>query len=493
MLIPSVDPPGARGTTRIAIAGATGFVGRHLGPLLRGGHHVVGLTRLPEEAPDRIVDEWRHCDVLSLRDTEQALEGIDCAYYLVHSMMPSARLHRGRFWDLDLIAADNFARAAAIAGVQQVIYLGGIVPGRAALSRHLASRREVENVLRSGRVPVTTLRAGLVIGAGGASFLALTRTIERLPVLVCPPWADTLTHPIALRDAVELLRFCLGRRETFGQTYDIGGPQLMSYRAMMAEIARQLGKRRPHLTCPVAHTRFLQLCVSIVTGAPRELVQPLIESLRYPIVARERSLNALAGLSGTPFRVAVQDAIAEFRAGHERRATVPIAFQAPRSRSAQGSVRWVERFPLPPGKTAEWFAREYLSWLPRGLTPFLVVDTQNDQVFNIAIRGLRRRPLLVLERAIERSSPDRWLFFIRGGLLAEATPRGRLEFREVLGGRYVLAAIMDYRPRLPWPVYLQTQTRLHRWVMRSFRAYVAGQADRAGASADRDLRAGRLG
>jgi hypothetical protein len=132
---------------------------------------------------------------------------------------------------------------------------------------------------------------------------------------------------------------------------------------------------------------------------------------------------------------------------------------------------------LPSGKTAEWFAREYLSWLPRGLKPFLVVNVEHDRRFSVALRWLRRRPLLVLERSLERSSPDRWLFFIRGGLLAAPTPRGRLEFREVLERRYVLVAIMDYRPRLPWPVYLHTQTRLHRWVMRSFRAYLSASAD----------------
>lgn len=482
MLTSTIDAAQAPRPTVVAIAGATGFVGRHLGPALRAAHHVVGLTRLPDASHSAIVGEWRQCDVLSLRDTERALAGVDFAYYLVHSMMPSSRLHRGRFWDLDLIAADNFARAAATAGVQQVIYLGGIVPRRATLSRHLASRREVEHVLRSGGVPVTTLRAGLVIGAAGSSFVTLARAIERLPVLFCPPWADTLTHPIALRDVVALLRFCLGRPNTFGQTYDIGGPELMSYRTMMAEIARQLGKSRRHVRCPVAHTRFLQMCVSTVTGAPRELVQPLIESLRYPIVAQERTLNAAAGVPGIPFRAAIADAVVELRAKQDDDGQVPIAFQRPRARSPQSSVRWVERFPLPPGKTAEWFAREYLSWLPRGLKPFLVVDVENDRVFSVALRWLRRHPLLVLERSLERSSPDRWLFFIRGGSLAAPTPRGRLEFREVLERRYVLVAIMDYRPRLPWPVYLQTQTRLHRWVMRSFRAYLHAAAEGIGAA-----------
>jgi len=198
----------------VVIAGATGFVGRHLGRRLRERAHVIGLSRVtPRQAGDA-ADAWRACDLLGLRNTERALEGAEYAYYLVHSMMPSARLTQGSFWDFDLIVADNFARAAQRAGVKQIIYLGGIVPGREVLSHHLTSRFEVERALQAYGVPVTTLRAGLVVGAEGSSFLAMARTLERLPVVFCPPWADTLSHPVALEDAVTLLAFCLGDRRT---------------------------------------------------------------------------------------------------------------------------------------------------------------------------------------------------------------------------------------------------------------------------------------
>jgi len=467
----------------VAIAGATGFVGRHLGRRLRERAHVVGLSRVQPRDPGDAVDEWRACDLLGLRNTERAMEGAEYAYYLVHSMMPSARLTQGDFWDFDLIVADNFARAARRAGVKQIVYLGGIVPGREILSHHLTSRFEVEQALRAYGVPVTTLRAGLVVGAEGSSFLAMARTLERLPAVFCPPWADTLSHPVALRDAVELLAFCLGDRRTFGETFDIGGPEVMSYRTMMTEIATALGMARPAVRLPVGHTRTLQFFVSLVSGAPRELIEPLIESLRYPIVARERSLNAMAGLPGTSFTEAVREAVAELRRapGGERRQ--PIAFQRSRTSSGASTVRSVQRFVLPAGRTAEWVAREYLAWLPRGLAALVRVEARDDRVFTVSLRFLPRRPLLVLQRVEHKSWPDRWLFSITGGLLAQPGRHQRIEFREVLGKRHVLVALQDFKPRLPWLLYLLTQARLHLWVMRSFARHLARADREAGPSA----------
>lgn len=454
---------------RVVIAGATGFVGRNLGRALRPGYEVVGLTRVPPATPGDTVDSWRGCDLLSLAAAEAALEGADYAVYLVHSMMPSARLTQGDFWDFDLIVADNFARAAKRAGVRQILYLGGIVPGRDVLSHHLSSRHEVEAALRGYGVLVTTLRAGLVIGAEGSSFLSMARAVERLPILFCPPWSRTLTHPVALEDAVALLRFCLGNPDTYGRTYDIGGPELMSYETMMSTIARAMGVKRPIVRVPVSRTRIVQFFVTRVTGAPRALIAPLVDSLKYPIVARERTLNAMAGLPGTRFGDAVARALAQLRAGRAQGAQLPIAFHAARTASGNRAVRSVQRFPLPQGCSAACVAREYLSWLPNGLRALVAVDVEDDEVFRIRLRGMRRRPLLVLRRVRERSAwPDRWVFRIEGGLLAGSAPGQRLEFREALEGRFVIAALLDFRPRLPWFVYLATQAPLHLLVMRSF-------------------------
>ncbi len=469
-------PPGYR----VAIAGAAGFVGRSLAAALRADHHVVGLTRVPHQAPPDTVDEWRACDLLALHHADEALRGVDVAYYLVHSMMPSARLTQGGFWDFDLIVADNFARAAERAGVQQIIYLGGIVPSRDVLSRHLRSRHEVEQVLRDRAVPVTVLRAGLVIGGGGSSFLAMARVVERLPFLVCPPWSRTLSHPIALADVVTLLRFCLANPRTSGETFDIGGPELMSYETMMRVIAKALGVRRRRVRIGVGNTAVLQRCVSLITGAPRELIEPLIESLKYPIVARERRLNRIAGLHGTPFTVAVREAIRTLKDSDADEPRRPIAFQRARAGSGTSSVRSVQRFVRPHGWTAEMVARRYLLWLPGALRWLVRVDVERDEVFRISLR-FPRRPLLVLRRSVERSWSDRWLFHITGGLLAGAGPAQRLEFREALARRHIIAAVHDYRPRLPWYVYRLTQARLHLWVMRTFATYLRSIAGAHGA------------
>ena len=161
----------------IVIAGATGFVGRALAPALAPTARVIGLSR-GARTPDSVYAEWRACDLFSLLDAEHALEGADVAFYLVHSMMPSAHLTQGHFRDLDLVCADNFARAAKSRGVRQIIYLGGLVPEGGALSPHLESRLEVERALGAYGVPVTSLRAGLVIGAGGSSFAMLQRAVS---------------------------------------------------------------------------------------------------------------------------------------------------------------------------------------------------------------------------------------------------------------------------------------------------------------------------
>jgi uncharacterized protein YbjT (DUF2867 family) len=471
---------------RVVIAGASGFIGTALARALHPDHHVIGLTRVPAQPAHSGVDEWRPCDLLSLTDAKAALSGVDHAYYLVHSMLPSARLTQGTFGDFDLIAADNFARASERAGVRQIIYLGGILPGRESISAHLRSRHEVERALRDRSVPVTAVRAGLVIGAGGASFLAMLRVVERLPFLLCPPWSRTLSHPIALADVAALLRFCLEEPETHGGTYDIGGPELMSYETMMRVIAQALGLKRRRLPLPISNTRLLQLGISLVSGAPGALIQPLIESLKYPIVARERRLNAIAGLRGTPFIDAVREAIRAIRRSGPRGHAVPIAYQRSRAEWADSSVRSVQRFSVAAGWTAESVARHYLGWLPRGLGLLVRIDVEADEVSRMSLRLLRSRPLLVLRRSVEGRSPDRVVFAIVGGLLARPGSRQQLEFRSILERTHVLIALHDYRPRLPWYLYLLTQARLHVRVMKTFSRYLRLAGPAASRSGTRD-------
>lgn len=463
----------------VVIAGGSGFVGRALGQALHeaGGVRVIGLSRRAQPPGDGF-DAWRAADLFSLIDAERALEEASVAVYLVHSMMPSAALSQGRFEDLDLSCADNFARAAKKTGVSRIIYLGGLVPpGPLALSAHLASRLEVERALGGYGVPVTTLRAGLVVGAGGSSFDMLLKLVQRLPAMICPAWTATRTQPIALADVVALLRYVVLTPTTSGRIYDVGGPDVMTYREMMKTTSEVLGLTRRFVTVPFFTPQLSTLWVTLVTGASRELVAPLVESLRHEMVAKDRTLQEEAGVPGTPFRAALADAI-----GSAAHPAPPLARRPPTEQgSAARRVRSVQRLPLPPGRSATWVSEEYFRWLARAFSPWLRVDlSESSDRARIQLPGLG---VLLLELTLSRarSTVDRPLLYITGGVLSRDDGRGRLELREVRGAGVLLAAVHDFIPRLPWFVYRRTQAVAHLAVMWRFGAYLARLAPAAGA------------
>lgn len=459
----------------LVVAGASGFVGRALGAALarEGRFRLVGLSR-SRRAPSEGYDEWRAVDLFSMLETERALEGASVAVYLVHSMMPNDALTQARFADLDLLCADNFARAAAKAGVKQIVYLGGLVPPDGELSEHLQSRLEVERALAAHGVPVTTLRAGLIVGPGGSSFEILTNLVERLPVMVCPAWTATRTQPIALDDAVALLSFAIGRESCASRTYDIGGPDVLTYREMMERTAEALGKRRWLLTVPLFSPSLSTLWVTLFSGASRALVAPLVQSLRHEMVARDRELADAAGVVGIPFRDVLAQSITEMRSAGPKK-QVDATPKATKARMTRGPrrARSIQRLPLPDGRSARWVAVEYFRWLEGAMRPFLRVDLSEDGSHaRIAIAGTRVS-LLELRLAAERSTDDRPLLYIVGGLLSNDDGRGRLELREVRGTQTVLAALHDYIPRLPFFLYRRTQAIAHLWVMWRFARHLA--------------------
>ena len=191
----------------VAIAGASGYIGHHLLDCLKGKATVIGLSRSGGRREDTEDVKWRSCDLFSMKDAEKGLEGADIAVYLVHSMMKSAKLTQGTFEDMDVILADNFAQAAKKQGIQQIVYMSGIIPedDKEELSQHLRSRLEVERVLRAYDVPLTALRAGLIVGPKGSSFPILSKLVKRLPIMILPRWTKTRTQPVALRDVLSAL------------------------------------------------------------------------------------------------------------------------------------------------------------------------------------------------------------------------------------------------------------------------------------------------
>ncbi len=445
---------------RILVAGASGFVGQALIEALRSlpGVEVIAFSRNPR--PDYPPVRGHAGDLFSFRDIYEAMEGCDQAVYLVHSMLPSADLVQGNFADMDLILVDNFARAARSRGVKHVMYLGGLVPEQGALSPHLQSRLEVERCLIKALPTVTVLRAGMILGAGGSSFTILRRLVERLPVMACPGWTQTLTQPVDLRDLVQVFLRCLTDTTLQGHIWDVGGARPLTYLEMLRLTAEALGKRPYFIPVGAFSPALSRLWIRLITGAPVELVNPLVESLLHPMVVAPRRRFPLTELLATPFEESLR-----YWSGKVQSAV--HAFNRPALRERPRDVRSVQRLVLPRDKDAAWVAREYFRWLPHFFSLIIRVRVEPLRCVFYFLRP--QWVLLILSVSHERSTSDRQLLYITGGWLASPNQgRGRLEFREALDRRYVLSAIHEFRPALPWFVYKWSQAVVHLVVMNAF-------------------------
>ncbi len=446
----------------VAIAGATGFIGRWFIDTYKHKYHIVALSRRDMRPEDDSV-EWRRVELYSLSSTAEALRGVDYALYLVHSMNPSTRLNQGSFEDTDLLLADNFARGARDNQVKQIIFLGGILPKDSKdWSRHLRSRYEVEQTLSSKGVPLTALRAGIIVGPGGSSFSIIEKLVRRLPVMICPQWTLSENQPIGLRDTLHMIDFCLGREAYYDRAYEIGGSQITTYIRMMQTVADLLGKKRLIFSVPYFSLGLSKLWVSIFADSSTTLVSPLVESLRHELLVEPNEL-----LEHFPDRESFRSAASE---ALNRKGSFPsLPPQKPEVEQYHNTVRSVQRLPNPGGRSAVWVARRYQTWLDRFFR-FVIMVKQVGEVTEFRLGPIK---LLRLQFVKDRSDLDRQLFFIIGGVLVKRQDYGWLEFRSVLGGRYVIAAIHEFVPALPWYVYIPSQAIIHLWVMRRFGSYLA--------------------
>jgi uncharacterized protein YbjT (DUF2867 family) len=288
---------------RVVVFGATGIVGSALLPVVAAGHEVVAVSRKPRPAEESV--SWAVGDATDATSVREVLAGADVAYYLVHS------LGSRDFEELDLAAAKTMAREAEAAGLRQLIYLGGLGEDGDELSPHLRSRLETGRALASGAVPLTTLRAAVVVGRGSAAFETVVALVDRLPAMIAPRWVSTPTQPIALADTVRYLAGVAGRDEAFGETYDVGGPEVMTYREMIERIARLRGKRRLIVEVPVLTPFLSSLWLHLVTPVSASVARPLVEGLRNPTVAQDERIRELVPIRLTPFDEAARDALRE--------------------------------------------------------------------------------------------------------------------------------------------------------------------------------------
>lgn len=380
-------PSPAHPPRRILLTGASGYVGgRLLGSLERAGYRVRCLARDPARIASRVgpATEVVRGDVVEGEGVEAALQGVDTAYYLIHSM-GAAHGFEAR----DRRAALHFGAAAKAAGVRRIVYLGGLADEQGPLSPHLRSRLEVGRVLRDSGVPVVELRASIVIGSGSLSFEMIRSIVEHLPVLVTPRWVSMKAQPIGVDDLLAYLLASVELPQTGSAVYEIGGSDRLSYGDLMREYARQRGLRRFMLPVPVLSPRLSSYWLGLVTPLYARIGRKLIDSIRHSSVVRDDSARKAFRIDPVDIRTAIARALE-----NEEREFAETRWSDARStleedRSSFGGVRIGRRLldsrstwlPLPPGEAfapvqaiggeAGWYAHDWL-WRLRGLLDLVV-------------------------------------------------------------------------------------------------------------------------
>jgi uncharacterized protein YbjT (DUF2867 family) len=292
---------------KILLTGATGYIGKRLLPvLLKLGHEVVCCVRDKKRFPSEGI--YRHPNISLfeanfLRDipSPEAIKDIDAAYYLIHSMS----VNIGDFIKLEELSANNFISLVKQTAAKQIIYLGGIT-NEENLSQHLASRKNVEVILSSGEIPLTTIKAGIIVGSGSASFEIIRDLVEKLPLMITPKWLNTKCQPIAIRNVLEFLSGVLLKPETFNQSYDIGGPDVLTYKEMLLQFAAVRGLKRHIYTIPIMTPRISSYWLYFVTATSYKLAVNLVHSMKVEVVAKDNRLEKLLGIQSISYKDAVK-------------------------------------------------------------------------------------------------------------------------------------------------------------------------------------------
>ena len=440
---------------KIVLAGATGFIGRWIIEVFQNDFQIIALSRKKVKNNPNQNILWKEVDLYSMSSTELALEGADIAIYLVHSMLPSTRLNQGKFEDTDLLLADNFSRAAQKNNLKQIIYIGGILPkDKHKISNHLLSRYEVEKTLGSRDTPLTAIRAGIIIGPGGSSFKIVKNLVKNLPVMACPQWTKSKNQPIDIFDILSLLKQCMGNPKTFSKNIEIGGDQVMSYMDLLRMTSKQMNKKRWIFSIPFFTVGLSKWWVSIFTGTNIDFVSPLVESLKHRMTPNN-DCSQLYNIQFTPIEKSIK------RALNEKPPSLPSFYY---SNTEKNTVRSVQRIFNPKKQNAQWVAKYYPVWLSKKFAG-IINPVFDGSFLRFNLLGINLLELKLIE---DRSTPNRQLFYITGGVLTKRKDLGWLEFRSILKNEYIITAIHEYVPKLPWMIYTLTQAKMHLYVMKRF-------------------------
>ncbi|SCY77221.1 Uncharacterized conserved protein YbjT, contains NAD(P)-binding and DUF2867 domains [Flavobacterium anhuiense] len=293
---------------KILLTGSTGYIGKRILPLLlEEGHEVICCVRdknrffYPEKYSANV--RLLEVDFLQYKSVETIPNDIDAAYYLIHSMSSA-----DNYDELERISASNFKKKINDTSARQIIYLSGIVNDK-SLSKHLASRKAVEEILKSGKTPTTTLRAGIIVGSGSASFEIIRDLVHKLPVMITPKWLNTKCQPIAIADVLEFLMKSLLNPKTYNASFDIGGPDILTYKEMLLEFAKIKKLKRFIYTLPVMTPKLSSYWLYFITSTSFKLASALVSSMRVEVVCRDNRINELLDIKPMSYRHALQKAI----------------------------------------------------------------------------------------------------------------------------------------------------------------------------------------
>ncbi|MEN3821854.1 NAD-dependent epimerase/dehydratase family protein [Staphylococcus xylosus] len=457
---------------KILLTGASGYIGSHLMNKLKDNYEIIAISRNIENKSNEHNVTWKAADLFDLNEITEVMEDIDIAIYLVHSMMPSAKLTQASFEDMDALLADNFAKAASYNKVQHIVFMSGLIPNTSELSPHLRSRLECEQILGSYSVPVSTLRAGLIIGSKGSSYPILKKLVDRLPGLLLPKWAYNTTLPVAIDDVIDGLYKIVERNPNENESIDIGGPSHMTYKDLFKQTAEVLDKRLPTIDLPIIPIWLSKYWVKLISGVPKEMVYPLMDSLIHDMIRNDENIVKDISIGKIDYKESVRNALEE-----------ETKTQKKGKSSRKGDikdVRAISRVVLPKDVNMIQLAESYANFLNR-ITLNVVNSDFNEDNFTISVPCLNK-DLLLLSKDFKASNNERILYRIVGGDFALDSDGGnaRLEFRRLPNSDACIIALQEYEPTLPWWVYKYTQAKVHKSVMNLFKFKISTQRTNKG-------------